>query len=58
MLHLLWDMFKETGQVSTYMFYKAMEKEYMNDESKIDQIEGFSDGASMSHVSQSIEDLG
>jgi len=51
-------MFKETGQVSTYMFYKAMEKEYMNDESKIDQIEGFSDGASMSHVSQSIEDLG
>ena len=29
MLQLLWDMFKETGRVNTYMFYKALEQENM-----------------------------
>ena len=25
MLHLLWNLFQETGQINTYMFYKALE---------------------------------
>jgi hypothetical protein len=25
LLHLLWNLFKETGEINTYMFYKALE---------------------------------
>ena len=37
MLHLLWNMFNKTGQVNTYMFYKALEQEHMTDGNEIDQ---------------------
>ncbi len=35
MLQLLWNMFKETGEINSYMFYRAIEDS--------DQIEGFND---------------
>ncbi|HBG76980.1 MAG TPA: YqzL family protein, partial [Clostridiales bacterium] len=27
MLQLLWNMFRETGRINVYLFYKALEKE-------------------------------
>lgn len=57
MLHLLWDIFKETGQINTYMFYKAMEKVYMHDEIKIKEGPCISEGSSLSHISQTMDDI-
>ena len=39
MLQLLWDMFKETGRVNTYMFYKALEQDGMDEMEGMEEIE-------------------
>ncbi|HHY83034.1 MAG TPA: YqzL family protein [Clostridiales bacterium] len=31
MLQLLWNMFEKTGQINAYMFYKALENSYQED---------------------------
>lgn len=36
MLHLLWNMFTKTGQINTYMFYKALEQENMDADDETD----------------------
>ncbi|NLC44094.1 MAG: YqzL family protein [Clostridiales bacterium] len=48
MLQLLWNMFNETGEINSYMLYKAIEDS--------DQIEGLSDGAPKSCHSELIEE--
>ena len=51
MLQLLWNIFKETGEVNSYMLYKAIEDS--------DQIEGFNDlsDGEMSVNQTSFEDM-
>ncbi|WZL77625.1 YqzL family protein [Eubacteriales bacterium mix99] len=34
MLQLLWNMFRETGRINVYLFYKALEKESVSGETE------------------------
>lgn len=34
MLQLLWNIFRETGQINTYMFYKALENSNLDYDSR------------------------
>lgn len=40
MLQLLWNMFKETGQINAYIFFKALEQEGMMEEGGTDAPDG------------------